>query len=265
MKLVWPRIIKCCSQLCAACRAKENWQKQYGTIPKSLCTCFLAWSITGTSALMGRWPQLESFYFNNLIDPNSLVHKISDYDIQNHILCWIADFLMDRWQRVKLAQDCFSEWCYIPAGFPWWRKLRPTCTWLFLIMINDLNAREADIWKNVLDDTITYEVFHQVVDDLARQARDERFQLTERKCEELRISFARNEPEFEPMCVNSQTLVTVNTEKFLGLNISSDWKWNVHVSELVRKISTRLYFLRQLKKSHVATRELILFYIMCLL
>ena len=131
-------------------------------------------------------------------------------------------------------------------------------------MINDLNAREADIWKNV-DDTITYEVFHQVVDDLARQARDERFQLKERKCEELRISFARNETEFEPMCVNSQTLVTVNTEKFLGLNISSDWKWNVHVSELVRKISTRLYFLRQLKKSHVATRELILFYIMCLL
>ena len=88
-------------------------------------------------------------------------------------------------------------------------------------MINDLNAREADIWKNV-DDTITYEVFHQVVDDLARQARDERFQLKERKCEELRISFARNEPEFEPMCVNSQTQVTVNTEKFLGLNISSD-------------------------------------------
>ena len=64
-------------------------------------------------------------------------------------------------------------------------------------MINDLNAREADIWKNV-DDTITYEVLHQVVDDLARQARDERFQLKERKCEELRISFARNEPEFEP-------------------------------------------------------------------
>ena len=176
----------------------------------------------------------------------------------------IADFLMDRRQRVKLAQDCFSEWCHIPAGFPWWRKLRPTCTWLFLIMINDLNAREADIWKNV-DDTITYEVFHQVVHDLARQARDERFQLKERKCEELRISFARNEPEFEPMCVNSQTLVTVNTDKFVGLNISSDWKWNVHVSELVRKISTRLYFLRQLKKSHIATRELILFYIMCLL
>ena len=35
------------------------------------------------------------------------------------------------------------------------------------------------------------------------------------------------------------------------------------MSELVRKKSTRLYFLRQLKKLHVAARELILFYITC--
>ena len=50
----------------------------------------------------------------------------------------------------------------------------------------------------------------------------------------------------------------------LGLNISSDLKWRVHVSELVRKASTRLYFLRQRKKSHVAKRELLLLYITCI-
>ena len=56
----------------------------------------------------------------------------------------------------------------------------------------------------------------------------------------------------------------MNSVKLLGLNTSNDLKWNVHVSELVRKVSTRLYFLRQLKKSHVATRELLLFYITCI-
>ena len=59
-------------------------------------------------------------------------------------------------------------------------------------------------------------------------------------------------------------LESVNSVKLLGLNVSSDLKWNVHVSELVRKVSTRLYFLRQLKKSHVITRELLLFYITCI-
>ena len=53
--------------------------------------------------------------------------------------------------------------------------------------------------------------------------------------------------------------------KLLGLHINSELKWNVLVSELViRKVSTRLYFLTRLKKSSVATRELLLFYITCI-
>ena len=104
----------------------------------------------------------------------------------------------------------------------------------------------------------------QGVDDLAIQPKDDGFQLNKRKCKELRISCARSEPEFEPIWVNRQTLEAVDSVKLLGLNISSDLTWNVHVSELVRKVSTRLYFLRQLKKSHVATRELLLFYITCI-
>ena len=52
--------------------------------------------------------------------------------------------------------------------------------------------------------------------------------------------------------------------KLLGLNISSDLKWNVHVLELVKKASYRLYFLRQLKRSQVAPEELMLFYISCI-
>ena len=69
----------------------------------------------------------------------------------------------------------------------------------------------------------------------------------------FKISCGRNEPEFEPTCVNPQTLETVNSVKLLGRNVSGDIKWNVQVSELVRKVSARLYFLRQL----------ILFYIKC--
>ena len=125
------------------------------------------------------------------------MRKLSDYDIPSHILCWIVDFLSDRRQRVKLAQDCFSEWRYISAGVPQGTKLRP---WLFLIMINDLNAGEADMWKYVDDTTISEVIvkggescIQQIVDDLAIQARDNGFQLNERKCKELRISFAKNE------------------------------------------------------------------------
>ena len=162
---------------------------------------------------------------------------------------WIGDRELN-WPRIASLSAITG--LYVPAGVPQGTKLG---LWLFSIMINDLNAGEADMW-NCVDDTTIYEVIdkgqesclQQVVDDLAIQARDDRFQLNERKCKELRMSFTRNKPKFDPILVNHQTLESVNSVKLLGLNICSDLKWNVHVSELVRKVSTILYFLRWLKE-----------------
>ena len=76
------------------------------------------------------------------------------------------------------------------------------------------------MWKYVDDTTISEVIakgqescIQQMVDDLAIQARDDAFQLYERKCKELRVSFARNEPVFDPIWVNRQSLETVNSLK----------------------------------------------------
>ena len=61
-----------------------------------------------------------------------------------------------------------------------------------------MNAGEADMWKYV-DDKGQESCIQQVVEDLPIQARNDGFQLNERKCKELMISFARNEPEFDPI------------------------------------------------------------------
>ena len=102
------------------------------------------------------------------------------------------------------------------------------------------------------------------MDDLSRQSSDEGFQLNEFKCKELRNSFTNNNLTFNPILLNGKPLEEMTSAKLLGLNISSDLRWNVHVLELGKKASCRLYFLRQLKISQVKTEELMLFYITCI-
>jgi len=46
--------------------------------------------------------------------------------------------------------------------------------------------------------------------------------------------------------------------------ISDDLKWNVHVEMVCKKVTARLYFLRQLKRAKVPANDLLSFYTTCI-
>ena len=101
------------------------------------------------------------------------------------------------------------------------------------------------------------------VDDLVNKSSANRFQLNVPKCKELRqvISFAKAEPKFDQIVVNNEPLEIVETVKVLGLNISCER--NAHLSEVLKKGASRLYFLRQQKRSNIATKDLLSLYLVC--
>ena len=84
------------------------------------------------------------------------------------------------------------------------------------------------------------------------------------KCKELRIGFSNNNHDFEPLVLHGKPLELVISAKLLGMIISHDLKWDMHTSELSRKCSFRLYFLRQPKRSVVAPSKDVLFYVRCI-
>ena len=248
-------------------------QDQFGGIPKSsatfalisiIHTCAQATDGTGASVRLLLFDYRQAF---DLIDHNILVHKIRKLSIPLSIIHWIIDFLTSREQRVKLARDCFSEWGKVPSGVPQGTKLGP---WLFILMINDLNLTDFQMWKYI-DDTTAAEVIskdsHSTIQTGVNQLEDwtvqNKLQLQVPKCKELLFQFTTVRSPFPSVVLSSGTLELVEQAKVLGLTISNDLKWSKHVAEMINKVNKRIYFIIQLKRAKVPAKDIINFYCTC--
>ena len=194
------------------------------------------------------------------IDHNILLHKLQQLNIPPILLNWCAEFLHDRYLRVKLGQNK-SSWRQINAGVPQGTKLGPL---FFLVMINDLQIN-TPLYKYV-DDCSTYEIVSRSFLNSSLQANintindwtnHNNMRLNVSKTKEMRVSFLRVPMEFDALSSSGLNIEIVQTFKLLGVIISSDLTWNAHVDYICTKASKRLYALRILKRSGAPANDLI--------
>ena len=109
-----------------------------------------------------------------------------------------------------------------------------------------LRRQYTELW-NYVDDTTIAECVDRKEDsriqsdvaELIAKSHQNKLQLNESKCKELRISFAKPAADFAPIIINRKAIGVVSTVKLLGLNISSDLRWNCHVAEISKKVASR--------------------------
>jgi hypothetical protein len=138
-------------------------------------------------------------------------------------------------------------------------------------MINLLNVENADLWKYVDDSSLVENVakkepsyMQKYADEFSSKAQADGFQLNETKCKELRFNFSSHPAQFEPIIINNKKIEVVRSAKVLDMKISSDLKWNEHIQYICKKVASRLYLLRQLKRAQLPAKDLFLFYITCI-
>jgi hypothetical protein len=73
--------------------------------------------------------------------------------------------------------------------------------------------------------------------------------LNVKKTKEFTVSFLKTKPSLEPLTINNRPIEVVHTVKLLGVQLSSNLKWNTHIDYMCSKASKRLFALRMLKRN----------------
>ena len=178
-----------------------------------------------------------------------LTNKLHHYGIQGELNYWIQNFLSNRKQAVVLEGEK-SEYVAVESGVPQGSVLGPS---LFLYYINDIPTGLTSTVRLFADDTIVYlaiksnsdaSTLQKDLDKLASWETTWKMAFHPDKCNV--ISVTRNKKPFTfNYTLHNHTLEHVTTAKYLGVTISSNLKWDVHINNICKKANSTLGFLRR--------------------
>ncbi len=99
---------------------------------------------------------------------------------------------------------------------------------------------------------------------MVKWSTDNDMKINESKTKEMAICFSRtkNNVDTVPRIYINDTLIErVQENKVLGVTISSDQTWTVHVDKITKKAGKGVYMLYQLKRAGVAQGDLLKVYL----
>ena len=160
-----------------------------------------------------------------------------------------------------MVDECFSVWKETRAGVPQGSVLGPL---LFLIFINDITDNIKSHLKLLADDTIIFTTVEDPV--IAARILNKDLQTIQNWSETWLVNFnakktksitfgSKVNKQLNPKLYfkNQEEIVEVDSHTHLGLTVSSNGKWEEHISNLIAKTNFKLVVIRKFK--HVLDRK----------
>ena len=201
------------------------------------------------------------------VDHNIAIPKLLSMGARPSLIPWICSFLSNRSQCVRY-QDTLSDWSILTGGVPQGTLDGPA---IFLVLANDaalMNDENKLALKYVDDLTIVENTYvhktSSIQDDLDRfntWAEDNNMNLNPTKCMFMDVTFVRDPPVLSPLSLCDQDLMSTDIVKILGVKITKDLKWDVHIGDVIKRASGRLFMLSILKRFGLSIKDLVTVYV----
>ena len=242
-------------------------RRQFGNIRSSSTThCLVSFLDNIYKALEQRKTAVVTTFIDfskafDLVDHNIVIRKASSLGLRACLVPWLADFLTDRRQAVRMKGE-ISNFLPLTCGVPQGTKMGPLC---FLAMINDALLDTEERWKYVDDSTISSQIntaapiytnHQQVMDNMVTWATTNHVTINSRKTVAMLFDLSTIPTPPPHLSLGNNTLEVALTTKLLGITIDSKLRWDEHVGATVKASSYRLFILRRLKSLGLPITEL---------
>ncbi|CAG9128697.1 unnamed protein product [Plutella xylostella] len=197
----------------------------------------------------------------NCVDHDILLSILRSLNMSGSVAEWFSSYLSGRRQRIR-SDDIESDWCDVTAGVPQGGVLSPI---LFSVFINTLvSVLKFTSYHLYADDLQLYvscgpgdvlEAIDKMTADLdavKNWTANYGLLVNPSKTQVMfvgsryHLARLRNGP-LPPVIFNGVTLPYCDSVKNLGLHIQNNLSWELHVSEISRKIYASMHGLKRLQ------------------
>lgn len=174
-----------------------------------------------------------------------LSYKLEHFGVRGNLLTFIEGLLINRSFQVR-ANGVYSKPKEVLSGVPQGSVIGPL---LFITYLSDLSqlittniSCFADDTKLFCNPALDLDQFEQDIKTLEDWTHLWLLKLNEEKCTVLHIG--TNNP-CNTYFLGGKEIKVVNEQKDLGIIISKNLKWNMHISQTVKKANTLIYLIQK--------------------
>ena len=211
----------------------------------------------------------------NTIQCHLLGRKLMNMNVSPYTILWILDYLTKRPQYVKIncspadksrSSQFLSDTLFTNTGCPQGTVLSP---YLFSIYTSDSReshdqcslikyADDTALTGLILEDDFTH--YLNAIHNFVQWCDNNFLELNVGKTKEMIIDFRKNSNEPPPIMLKGKKVERVSSYKYLGTTIDENLSWSQNTTNIIAKVNTRMYCLRNLHTFNVNTNMLQLFF-----